>query len=284
MSRFSAIFLALALAGPAAAQVPPAPVPAPAPLPPYAEYAALILSGPVVADVTIRDAARLDPRQTAGVPAGFARFYLTGDVGALIRSGDPIPARISWLADVPLDARGKPPKLSKTRVLLFARPVSGRPGELQLVTRDAQRTWTPGADARTRGIVREVLAADAPPTITGVGKAFHVAGSLPGEGETQVFLATADGRPVSLSVLSRPGMAKAWSVALGEIVDEAATAPPRDTLLWYRLACALPPRLPDTSVAGAELADADAARADYRFVIESLGGCGTPVSADAAPA
>src|SRR3546814_1145016 len=40
------------------------------------------------------------------------------------------------------------------------------------------------------------VAADAPPVITGVGCAFHVPGSLPGEGETQIFLATADGSPV----------------------------------------------------------------------------------------
>ena len=34
------------------------------------------------------------------------------------------------------------------------------------------------------------------------GSRFHVAGSLPGEGETQIFVKTADGRPISLSILN----------------------------------------------------------------------------------
>ncbi len=68
-------------------------------------------------------------------------------------------------------------------------------------------------------------AADAPPRITGIGRAFHVPGSLPGESETQIFLQTADDRPISLTVLRRPGEQPRWSVALTEIVDEAAAPP-----------------------------------------------------------
>ena len=80
-----------------------------------------------------------------------------------------------------------------------------------------------------------------------IGNAFHVAGSLPGEGETQMFLTTADARPVSLSILRRPGEQPRWAVALAEIVDEAAGPPQRDTFLWYRLrlrfaACPARPR------------------------------------------
>src|SRR3546814_13668580 len=73
--------------------------------------------------------------------------------------------------------------------------------------------------------------------ITEVGDAFHVPGTIPGESETQIFLRTSDQRPVSLSVLRRPGEAPKWSVSLDEMVDESSAPAGRDTLLWYRLAC-----------------------------------------------
>ena len=158
-------------------------------------------------------------------------------------------------------------------MLVFARAVADRPGQVQLVAPDAQLIWTPAADARTRAIAAAAFAADAPPTISGIGNAFHVPGSLPGEGETQIFLTTADKRPVSLTVLRRPGERPRWAVALSEIVDEAAAPPAPDTLLWYRLACSLPPALPAHSTVSLAEADAAQAQADYAFVIESLGAC-----------
>src|SRR3546814_10375014 len=96
-----------------------------------------------------------------------------------------------------------------------------------------------------RRILTEAVAADPPPRITGIGNAFHVAGSIPGEGETQIFLTTASGQPVSLSVLRRPGQQPRWAVALGEIADESAATPQRDSLLWYRLDCFLPDQMPE---------------------------------------
>ena len=114
----------------------------------------------------------------------------------------------------------------------------------------------------------------APPAITGIGNAFHVPGALPGEGETQVFLQTADARPVSLSILRRPGEQPRWSVSLGEIVEEGGGPPPRDTLLWYRLACALPRSLPDTAIDQLSPDDAARAREEYDVVLTALGACG----------
>lgn len=250
----------------------------------YADTADLVLAAPLVADAAIRSATRIKGPEAAGATPGTARFYIEADVVALIRGTSAIPPRIGYLADIPLDARGRVPKLKKLRVLLFARPVDGRPDQVQLVKPDAQRDWTPAAEAQARAIVRASLASDAPPVVTGVGSAFHVAGSLPGEGETQIFLTTADNRPVSLSILRRPGEQPRWAVALSEIVDDAAAPPERDTLLWYRLACTLPPALSDRSTASLAPADAMAAQDDYRFVIDRLGPCGRTVSAGAAPA
>lgn len=239
----------------------------------YASVADRVLAAPLLIDATIRDATRLKPAEAPDVRPGFTRFYIVADVGALIRGPSEVSARVSYLADVPLDARGKAPKLKKMRVLLYARPVPGRAGEIQLLGAEGQQPWSAPLDARIRAISREVVAADAPPAIRAIGNAFHVAGSLPGEGETQIFLTTADNRPVSLSILRRPGEQPRWAVALSEIVDEAAGPPARDTLLWYRLACGLPRALPDRSVAAMEPMDAAIAREDYAFVLSQLGPC-----------
>ena len=253
---------------PAAAQVPAAPVAAH----PYADLADLVLAAPVIADATVRSTAKLKGADAAGAPAGTQRLYVEADVTALIRGQDGMPARVGYLLDVTPDARGKFPSFKKQRVLLFARAIAA--GQLQLIAPDAQLSWTAPDDVRVRAIATEALAADAPPRITGVGNAFHVPGALPGEGETQVFLQTADGRPVSLSVLRRPGEQPRWAVALSEIVDESAAPPPPDSLLRYRLACGLPPSLPERSTAGIGADDAAGAKEDYRFVLAQLGPCG----------
>ena len=244
------------------------------PGPGYADLADLVIAAPVIADATIRSAVRLKGADAVGVTPGSTRFYVEADLVALVRGTGGMPPRIGYLLDVAPDATGRLPKLKKLRVLLFARPVAGMPGQIQLVAPDAQIAWTPADDQRIRGIAQGIVATDAPPVITGIGNAFHVPGALPGEGETQVFLTTANGAPVSLTVLRRPGEQPRYAVALSEIVDEAAAPPARDTLLWYRLACALPATLPERSTASLDSANAAIAREDYAFVIQQLGACG----------
>ena len=264
---------ALLLAAPAVMPPQAGAIPAVAALPGYADLADLVIAAPVIADATIRSTTLIKGPEAADVAAGYVRFYAEADVLALLRGSDGIAPRIGYVVDVPLDAAGKAPKLKKRRMLLFARPVSGSPAQVQLVGPGAQVAWTTESDARTRRIAADVVAAEAPPAITGIGNAFHVPGALPGEGETQIFLTTADNRPVSLSILRRPGEQPRWAVALSEIVDEGARAPTPDTLLWYRLACGLPRELPARSVAAMEPTDAAIAREDYALVLRSLGRC-----------
>jgi hypothetical protein len=243
------------------------------PPPSYAVTAGQVLSAPLIVDARIRSATRVKDAEAQGLSPGRARFYIEADVLALIRGSNALPARVSYLADVALDSRGKPPKLKKLRVLLFARAIAGQAALIQLTGDDSQREWSAGLDALVRGITRETLAADAPPAITGVGNAFHVPGSLPGEGETQVFLQTANGAPVSLQILRRPGEQPRWSVSLGDIVDESAGPPQPNTLLWYRLACGLPRQLPPESLESVDSANAAIAREDYAMVLAALGPC-----------
>lgn len=240
----------------------------------YADLADLVLAAPIIADATIRSTTRIKGPEATGVAPGLTRFYVEADVTALIRGSGGVAPRLGYLLDIGPDAGGRLPKLKKARVLLFARAAGESSAQVQLVARDAQRDWSPALDGRVRQIARDVLAADAPPVITGVGNAFHVPGALPGEGETQIFLTTADQRPVSLSILRRPGEQPRWAVALSEIVDEAAGPPAPGTLLWYRLACALPAAMPDRSTASLAGNESTIAREDYQFVLAALGPCG----------
>ena len=261
---------ALGLAQPIESQTVPA-----QPAMSYADLADLALAAPVVAHVRVKDADALSARDSPNVRAGHTRFVVDADVVALIRGDDGLPVRVSYLVDVPNDARGRAVRIrGRTEYLVLAsRPPADRPAELRLIAPDAQLPFTAENAARLREILRESTAAGAPPRITGIGRAFHVPGSLPGESETQIFLQTADNRPISLNVLRRPGEQPRWSVALGEMVDDAAAAPRPETLLWYRLACTLPPALPGQSLSEAAPEEARAIRADYRLVIERLGPC-----------
>lgn len=239
----------------------------------YADLVTLIERSDVVADVEAASAVRIKGADASTVPAGFQRFYIEGRLLALLGGKKGLPGGISWLADVPLGPANRAPKLKKARLLIFADTVTGRPGEVRLATRYGQMPWSAEMDGRARAILRELTAPDAPPVITQVGDAFYVPGSLPGESETQIFLRTRDNRPVSLAVLRRPEQAPRWVVALGELVDESAAPPEPDSLLWYRLACSLPPELPEESTADLTPEAAQAARADYRIVIDGLRPC-----------
>ena len=247
--------------------------PAAAPLT-YADTADLALAAPVAAHVRVVRASPLRARDATGVPAGHRRFLVEAEVVSLIRAPFPLPARVRWLVDLADDSRGRPARLPRrTELLLLAGAAAERPGELRLVAADAQLPFSAATAARLRSILREAAGADAPPRIVAVGRAFHVPGAIPGESETQIFLQTESERPVSLSILRRPGEQPRWVASLAEIVDENAAAPRPESLLWYRLACTLPRALPRQSLANASPEQAAAIEADYRLVIEALGPC-----------
>jgi len=265
----AAAFVSAACAAPGAAQNTPV-----SPSLSYADLADLAVAAPVAAHVRVHDADVLGAREAPNVRPGWRRFLIEADVVALIRGPGGIPARVSYLIDLPNDSRGRPPRLGRrAEFLLLAHRVPNRPDELRLAAPDAQIPYTPAAAETLRAIARDSSAADTAPQITGIGRAFHVPGSLPGESETQIFLQTAGNRPISLNVLRRPGEQPRWSVALSEIVDAAAAPPEPDTFLWYRLACTLPARLPPSALTEAEPDEARAIHADYGLIIQGLGPC-----------
>ncbi len=258
-----------------------APTAAPAASPySYADIADLATAAPMALHARIHDATALKADRAPGVAAGHARFYVEADVVSLIRGAGPLAARISYLVDLPLDAKGKAPKLRKKQpVLLFARPVAGaaagssNTGSVRLIAPDAQLPWDPATEAQLRAILTELVKPGAAPAITGVANGFHVPGTLPGEGETQLFLNTNTGEPVSLTILTAADGSRRWAAAFGEIVDGSAAVPARGTLAWYRLACGLPRTLPLNRLAGTAPEDRRKAASDYAVVLGALGEC-----------
>lgn len=240
----------------------------------YADIADLVTVSPLIVDATIRNLQKIAPEQAIGVPADRQRMLVEADVTALIRGQSGITPRVRFLLDVPKDAKGKIPKLKKQRLFLLGSTVNGKPGEIRLSRPNALIQYSAANDALVRSITKEAVLIDAPPKITGVISAFYSAGTVLGEGETQVFLRTAKEQPLSLSILSRPGQDKRWAVSTAEVIDESASAPQKFTLLWYRLACDLPRTLSSDLVEAADSDNAARAQADYKFVLDSLGPCG----------
>ena len=268
LALFAASCAALSASPVVAQTVPPAST-----APTYADLVALAEGAPLVLKARIKDQAVLKPERAPNLAPGFARLYVEAQTQALLAGNVPVGESLRYLVDVPLDAKGKVSKFKKQEVVLFARPVSGRPNELQLVDPRAQLAWTPDLDARLRPVLEQLAAADRPPQVTGVRDALSIAGTLVGESETQLFLDTANDGPVSITVVRRPGMEPRWGVSWTEIVDQAARPPRPGTLEWYRLACALPRTLPAEANLSRDAESRARAAEDYSYVISRLGAC-----------
>ncbi len=239
----------------------------------FADLADLSVNAPVIVRATIKKAIKVDPERAFGASIGTKRYYIVAKTEALIRGQGGIPEVIRYIIDLPLDDRGRAPKIKKRSFIIFARKTTSNAGDLQLIAKDAQILWTPQRDLRLRKLLREIVARDAAPAIKNIASAFHVPGTIIGEGETQIFLETDASQPVSITILSRDGQQKRWAVSLGEIVDEAAQAPIRNSLLWYRLACFLPKSLPYDVLGETSPSNANQARLDYQLVVKDLGNC-----------
>lgn len=272
--RLQSNHLAAVLAGALAFGAPPAlaavSVPSEAT---YADLADLADSADLVVRATVTKVVRVDDARVHGLGSGFGRFYVEASTKALLAGSSGIGESVKYLVDLPLDERGRPPRIKKQEVLLFARAVPGRPGELQLITPTAQRIWSDAGEARLRGILKALAAPDAPAKITGVRELLYVPGNLAGQGETQVFLTTGDGSAASITVRHEPGTPPAWGVSFSELVADLGHAPQHETLEWYRLACSLPNTVPPgVNVSESRKAQLQA-EADYRMVLGELGVC-----------
>jgi len=237
----------------------------------YADLVGLVERSPLIAIVEIADQARVKAERAPGLEPGHARLYLEAKTTALLASRTPLGESVAYLADVPLDAKEKAPKLKKQRFILFASPVAGQPGSLQLVA--PQLPAGPEIEARLRTVIAQLAEADPLPSIKGIRDVISIPGNLAGESETQMFLDTSNGAPVSLSIIRRPGQPPRWGVSWSEIVDQSARPPEPETIEWYRLACSLPPELPEDAFLQNDRASRARAQEDYAFILQDLGPC-----------
>ncbi|MEL7445720.1 MAG: hypothetical protein AAGK02_07885 [Pseudomonadota bacterium] len=241
--------------------------------PTFADLVDLSDRSTLVVHAEIRRQTRVKAERAPDLAPGFARLYIQAETIALISGSGGLGESLDYLIDVPLQTNGKPPKLKKQQMLLFAREVPGRPGTLQLAGPEGQLTYSPELVARVRPILTARVSPDSPPVVSGIKDALAVQGTLVGESETQIFLDTMDRSPVSISVIRRPGQPAAWGVSWGEIIDSSARPPAPETLRWFRLACSLPERLPTVANLSQGAAARRIAAEDYRLVIDQLGPC-----------
>ena len=229
----------------------------------YAGLARAFADAPLVARVKVTSSQEIKPPPSPDK----VRYFATTSVTALVRAPSPQPPTLGLLADLPLDSRGKRPRIDKAEWLIAARP-SG--AQVQLLAPPV--TWTAETEARVRAIIAAATAPGAPGQVRQVSGAFYSPGNVPGESETQIFIDFAGGGKGSLSVLRRPGIAPAWSASFGEVASDGPP-PAKDSLGWYRLACGLPKTLPDTALGELDDTGRTAARADYAFILTQLGAC-----------
>ncbi len=261
------ICLILAVIAPAAAQA-PAPFSAPADrLAGFADTAELALAAPLIVRATITRASRLSGKAAPDVAPGRARFLVTASVSNVLVAPATTGGTLQYLWDTPLDSRGRPPVVKGLDILAFLdKPKDD--GSTRLMSRRGQQPWDSALADTVRAVVAEQRSGKVP-IFRGVSNGFRADGTVPGESESQFFLTTSDGKPATLVVQNRPGEVRRVLVARGDIIDESAERVRPGTLLWYRLACFLPARLP--SAAGGD--DAALAR-DWRDALASLGPCG----------
>lgn len=243
------------------------------PVPGRADLADMALQSDTILSARITKTRKVSAERAPGLATGFVRLLVQADVETLISARSGVPAEIEYLVDLPLTARGTSPKLKDERVLLFL----GReyaPGEFQLSHKYGQQLWQAARETDVRRFVKEradpKLSALKP---TQIVSAFHVPGSLPGESESQIFVETESGRPMSLVVLNRPGETKRYAVATGDLIDASASPPEAGSLVALMLSCELPQALPSDILDTQPRQAATALAEDYGFVRASLGAC-----------
>ncbi|WP_271078957.1 hypothetical protein [Aurantiacibacter sp. MUD61] len=241
--------------------------------PTYADLVTFALEAELVATVQIDEAIAFSQERAPNVPANRVRLYIESLTQNLLTAPRGVGESLVFVTETDREADGDAPDWEERNFVIFADMSMTQPNAVQLISSRAMFPSGPILQERVRRVLRQIAAADAPPPITGVRDVISVPGNLAGESETQMFVETTTGAPVSLTVIRRPGRAPEWGVSLGEIVDVSARPPEPETLAWFRFACFLPETLADGAFLQNDAESRRRAREDYAFVREQLGPC-----------
>ena len=241
--------------------------------PTYVDLVEMAAQSDFVGIVLVDDQITVPPERAPGVPMGEVRLYIEGLTQSVLASPRPIGEELVFLVDRPLNDKGKAPKIEKQTFLAFGDLNPDRPRDLQLLSSDTLFTIGPVIEQRVREVLSQLAAVDRPAAITGIKDVISIPGNLAGESETQIFVETQEGAPVSMNVIRRPGMAPRWGISFGDIVDPSARPPERETLAWYQFACHLPREMPEEAFLQRDRNARAQAREDYAYILDDLGSC-----------
>lgn len=241
--------------------------------PTYVDLVTMAMRADTVAIVQVEEQIPFPPERAPNVGPADVRLFVEALTQALLKAPTSLGQAMVYVVDQRRLPEGDPPDLEGRRFLLFGDLSTTQPGAIQLLSSRSMLPAGPRIESRVRLVLNQLAAADAPPGITGIRDVISVPGNLAGESETQLFVVTDSGAPVSLTVIRRPGMAPQWGVSLGELVDASARPPEPETLAWYRFACFLPRELPEDAFLQRDRVSQAQARADYALVLAELGPC-----------
>lgn len=239
----------------------------------YDDIMEITLESELVVDIIVRKIKNLPNSQTIGVRPDRKRILIIGEVQSLIRGKNGLNQEVQFLFDAPIDSRGKIPKYKKMRFLAFGRHIAGNSGFIRLSRTASMTAYSNRINNMVRNNIREAIAANAPQKIIAINSAFHSPGTIIGEGESQIFLSTEFDQPMAISVISKQGQNRRWSVSTSEVIDINATEPKRFSLLGYRLACSLPRSLDPSIIESDDSRNRDKVKSDYKLVLDSVGPC-----------
>jgi hypothetical protein len=243
----------------------------------YPVAARLYLSSPVVARALVKGQSKLGKKEAAALPPlppSQGRAMLEVELQGVLKAPDALPAKLKFLWQGPLDAKGKVPGFKKQTLLLFlsTATANGITG-YGLTDVNSVRTWTAAEEAQLRAIA---AAAQDPAqrglAIKGVRTTFV---TVPENGDSDPFVhilfATQSGAPLA-AILEQQGGAWRLRTTITDL-DQDAQAIQRQSLLWYHMACGLPAEPPSVVIRQPSAAESDMARAAWTAMLEQLGPC-----------
>ncbi len=229
----------------------------------YADLVELTQQAPVILRGQIIAAKRLKGDDAADNPPPGLRRLVTLRVSAALKATDLTPQDIKYLVDwVPADGGDEAPPLRGAEVIVFLTPSQTRDDFYSLIERSGQVGATPKTETEIRDIMKDMQVPHVSSlSVTGV------AGTFDWGDRVQFLLDSADRQRLSLD--SRPD--GALTLVFDEAAGDQAEVQPR-TLLWYKLACSLAPKLPPAVVRDYATKTFRPAQA-YSALLEKLGPC-----------